>query len=89
MSVALYIKFVKRMRRIILSSIICPALLYFSTLSGTGIIFFWAGGGDILSTECVFLFSLQILPEIFLILRINQKDIIINLHRPSRKVEAS
>jgi hypothetical protein len=33
MSVALVIQHVKRMRRVILSSVTCPAITYFSTLS--------------------------------------------------------
>ena len=34
----------------------------------------------------VFFFSLQLLPEAFLILRRIQRDIIINVHRASRKI---
>ena len=36
--------------------------------------------------KCVFLFSLQLLSETFLILRRNQQDITINVHRYSCKV---
>jgi hypothetical protein len=39
-----------------------------------------------MNTKCVFRFSLQTLFEIFLILRRIERDIIINLHRPSCKV---
>jgi hypothetical protein len=39
--------------------------------------------------ECVFLFSLHILSETFLILNIIQRDIIINVHRSSCNVQRS
>jgi len=42
-------------------------------------------GNKLLNIKCVFLFSVQLLSEIFLILRRIQRDIIINLHTSSRK----
>jgi hypothetical protein len=42
--------------------------------------------GKLLSIKCVFLFSVQLLSETFLILRRIQRDIIINVHRYSCKV---
>jgi hypothetical protein len=39
-----------------------------------------------MNIKCVFRFALQILSEILLILRRIQGDIIINVHRSSRKV---
>ena len=44
------------------------------------------GGGE-LSVKSVFWFYLQIVSQIFLILRIIQRDIIINVHRSSCKVQ--
>ena len=41
---------------------------------------------NLVNTKCVFWFSLQILSEIFLILRRNERDMIINLYWSSRKV---
>jgi hypothetical protein len=43
-------------------------------------------GKMLLGMKCVFWFSLKLLSEIFLILRRNQRDIIINLHSSSYKV---
>jgi hypothetical protein len=82
MSVALVIQHAKRMRRTILSSLACPALPYFSTLSHKRHDF----RKQLLNIKCVFLFSLQILSETFLILRRIQRDIIINVHRSSCQV---
>jgi hypothetical protein len=81
-SVALVIKHVKHMRRVILSSVACLAVPYFSTLSHKR--------HDIREkvTEhkmCVLL-SLQILSKTFLILRRVQQNIIINVQRSSCKV---
>jgi len=43
-------------------------------------------GKRLTKVECVFLFSLQILCEIFLITRKIQRDIIINIQKFSRKI---
>ena len=40
-----------------------------------------------LNTKCVFWFSLQLLSEIFFILRRNERDMIINVYRSSCKVK--
>ena len=42
-------------------------------------------GEKLLNTKCVFGFSLQILSETLLILRRNERDVIINVHRSSCK----
>ena len=81
-SVALVIQHAMRMRRIILSSLDCPAL-GFSTLSHNGTIF---KKKKLLKLKCVFWFSLQFLSQIFLILGRIQEDIIINVQRSSCKV---
>jgi hypothetical protein len=82
-SVALVIQHAKRMRRIILSSVACLAVPYFSTLSHKRHDF---RGKNLLNIKCVFWFCLQILYEILLILRRIERDIIINVHRSSCKV---
>jgi hypothetical protein len=81
-SVALVIQHAKRMRRIILSSVACLALPYFSTLSHKRHDF----RKKFLNTKCVFWFFLQPLSQTFLILRRIQRDIIIKVHRSSCKV---
>jgi hypothetical protein len=43
-------------------------------------------GKNLLNIKCVFWFYLQLLSETFLILRITERDIIINVHRCSCKV---
>jgi len=43
---------------------------------------FWGAG----IIKCVFWFTLQILSEMFIILRRNERDFIINVHRSSRGV---
>ena len=55
---------------------ICPHYLINGTIFGK----------MLLSTKCVFWFSLQLLPETFLILRRIQRDVIINVRRSSCKV---
>jgi len=62
-----------RMPRIIPSSVVCPALQYFSTLSHKGYDF---RKKKLLNTECVFWFFLQLLSKTFHILRRTQRDII-------------
>ena len=82
-SVALVIQHTKRMCRIILSSVACPALPYLFTLSHK-----WHDfrKKEWLDTKCVFWFPLQLLSEIFLILRKTEWDTTINEHRSSCKV---
>jgi len=55
----------------ILSSVACPALQYFSTLSHKWHEF----QKELLNVKCVFWFSLQCLSETFLILRRTERDI--------------
>jgi hypothetical protein len=81
-SVALVIQYAKRVRRILLSPVACPAVLYFATYLINGTIF----GKKLLNTKCVFWFSLQRLSETFLILRRIKSDIIINVHKYACKV---
>jgi hypothetical protein len=69
-------------RRIILSSVSCLALPYFSTLSHIRYDF---RENIIEHKMCVLVFSIT-LSEIFLILRRIQRDIIINVHRCFCKV---
>ena len=82
--VALGIQRAMRMRLITLSSVECPALRYFSISNRKRYDLMWK---YLLNTKCVLLFSLQILSEIFLILRRIQRDIITNVHRSSCKVQ--
>jgi hypothetical protein len=63
-----------RMRRFV----IFPYYLINDTIFG--------GGGKLLNTKCVFWFSLQLLSEIFLILRKTGRDMIINVYRSSCRV---
>ena len=79
-SVALLTQHAKRTRCIILSSVACLAVPCFSKLNG--IIF----GKALLNLNCVFLFSLLILSETFLILRRNERGIVVNVHWSSSKV---
>ena len=58
----------------LLSSAVCSALRYFSTLSQKTALF--SNNKIWLNTKCVFWFSLQLLPETFLILRRNEPDMI-------------
>ena len=57
--VALIIHHAKRMRRIILSSVVSPALPYFSVLAHKGMISV-GGGEDIEHKTCVLIFSTNI-----------------------------
>jgi hypothetical protein len=70
------------MRRIILSSVACLSVTYFSTLSDKRHDF---RKKVIEHKMCVFNF-LPLLSETFLILKIIQRDIIINVHRSSFNV---
>ena len=70
----------------IMSAVVRPSLQYVSTLSHKRNVFFWGGGGrKLLNIKYVFWFCLQLLPETYLILRRTARDMIINLHRFSRK----
>ena len=60
----------------ILPSVACPALQYFPHYLINGTIF----EKQLLNTKCVFWFSLQILSEIFFILRRTERDIITNVY---------
>jgi hypothetical protein len=81
-SVALVIQHAMGMRSIILPSVACLALPYFSTLSHNQHDF---REKVIERKVCALIFS-AILLETFLILRRIERDIIINVHRPSRKL---
>jgi hypothetical protein len=74
MSVAFCIQHAMRKHRIILSSVACPAVQYFSTLSHNETIL-----KKILNVQCVFWFSPQFVSEIFLILRRTDQDFIKNI----------
>jgi hypothetical protein len=77
MSAVLIIQHAESMRRIILSSVACLAVPYFSHYLINGTIF----GEKLLNIKCVLWFVLQLLSETFLILRRIQRDIMINVHR--------
>ena len=84
--VALAIKHAKRMRHIVLSSVACPAVPYFSTLCHK-----WhniRGGGEVGSYWAwnVFWYYVKLLSQIFLILLRIQCGIIVNVHRSLCKV---
>jgi len=66
-----------------LSSVACPAVQYFSTLSHKRHDF---RGGKLLNMKCVFWFSLQLLSEHFSFLRRNERDMIKNVYLSSCKV---
>ena len=72
-SVDLVIQHSKHIRRIILSSVVCFPVPYFSTLSHKRHDF----RKKLLNIKCVFWFSLKLLSEMFLIIRRIQGDIII------------
>jgi hypothetical protein len=72
---ALVIHHAMRMRCTILSPVVCVAVPYFYNYLINGTIF----TKELLSIKCVFWLSLQILSEIFLILRNIQRDAMINV----------
>jgi hypothetical protein len=82
-AVALIIQRANRMRRVTLSRLACLPLPYFPTISHKRHDFWKKGLPNI---KCVFIFSLQLLFEIFFILKIIQRDIIVNIHSSSCKV---
>ena len=67
-----------------LSSVACPTLQYFSTLSHKQH-FFWKRK-NLLNSKCVFCFSPQLLSEISLILRRNERDMVKNVYWSSGKL---
>jgi hypothetical protein len=71
----------KRMRHIVLSFVARRAVPYFSTLSLERLIF----GKKVLAMKCVPWFFLQILSEIFHILKRIQRCVVTNLYRSSCK----
>jgi len=71
--------------RAILSSVACMVLQYLSTLSHKRH-HFRKKEKKLLNTKCVFRFSLQLLSETFLILRITERDMITNAYLSSSKV---
>jgi hypothetical protein len=81
-SLAIIIQRAMDMHYIILSSVACPALPYFSILSLKRHDF----QKTLLSIKYVFWSSVQLLLETFLILRRIEREIIINVHRSSCKV---
>jgi len=66
----------------ILSSVACPFLQYFSTLSHKRHNF----QNNLLSIKCVFWFSIQLPSEIFLVPRTNEGGMTTRVHRSSCKV---
>jgi hypothetical protein len=67
----------------IIPYVACPSLKYFSTFSHKGTIL---EKKKLLNTKCVFWFSLQLFSETVIILRINKRDVIKNVHWSSCKV---
>ena len=85
MSVALFIQHAKRMRRIILSSVACSGVPYFSSCLINGTIF--RGKKFAENKKNVgFDFLYNFFSETFIILRRIQRDVIINEHVSSCKV---
>ena len=80
-SVALVIQHVKHMCYIMLSSVACIAPPYFSTFSSHKPRETF--GKHLVNIRCMFWPSLQFLSETFLILRRNQEDNTVNVHRCS------
>ena len=79
---ALVIQHAKRMRCSMLSSVVCPAVPSFSTLSHKQHDF----RKMLLNIKCVFGFSVQLLSETYIIVGITERDIVVNVHRSSCKV---
>jgi hypothetical protein len=79
--VSLVIQHVKRMRRFILPCVACPAVPYFSTLSRKRHDY----REKIVERKMCVWFSLNVSETFFLLRRI-QRDIVINVQRPSCKV---
>ena len=77
-AVALVIQIARHKRRTVLLSVACIAVPYVSTLSHQQQQEDFQGGKKAISNKFVFLFSLQLLSYAFLILRINERDIIIS-----------
>jgi hypothetical protein len=77
------IRHAKRIRRIILLSVFCPAL-YFSTLFHKR----YDLKKKIIEPEMCVLISLQFLSETFLILRRNRRGIVIRVYKRPCKVPA-
>ena len=75
--VALVIQHAMRMRRMIFSSVDCPACYIFAQ---------YLINGTILHIKCVSILSTTSFSETFLILRRNERDIIINVLRSCCKV---
>jgi hypothetical protein len=78
--IAVGIQHAMRMR-LILSSVACPALQYFSTLSHK----FYDFRKKLLNIKCVFWVSLQLVSAKFLLLRRNEWDMIKNVNLSSCK----
>ena len=68
---SLGIQHAMRMRRIILSSVVCPSLPFSASCHK---LYDFIKKKKLLNTECVFWFSLQLLSEIFLVLRRIKRD---------------
>ena len=73
----LVIQHAKRMRRILLSSVVCLALPYFSTLPHKHCNFRGGGQKSLLNLKCI-LITLQLLSLTFLTLRRIQRGTVIN-----------
>jgi hypothetical protein len=80
-SVALVIQHAKRMRRIILSSVACLAVPYFSTLSHKWHDFL----EEVTEHRICFDFLYNFCPKHFRFPRISQRDAVTNVHRSSCK----
>ena len=81
-SAALFSQLAACLRLVILSSVAGPAVPYFSTLSHKRQDF---REKSFMNINCVLIFSTN-LSKAFLILRMIERDIIINVHRSSYKV---